>query len=115
MTTDDLRALTQPDHWMGWLGDDPGAAVRDALEQTLREQVPDAKLLWVRPQDEPHIVQLLENRSRKNAAATRVVCMTRKGGAEDWRKLYRLGVDVMLPKPIHPRVLAGFVRSLIRI
>jgi len=53
---DDLRALTQPDHWMGWLGDDPGKAVRDMLETTLRDQVAEAKLLWVHLQDEPHFL-----------------------------------------------------------
>ena len=53
---DDLRALTEPDHWMGWLGDDPGQAVRDAVEQTLRAQVPAATLVWLRLHDEPHFL-----------------------------------------------------------
>lgn len=53
---DDLRALTQPDHWMGWLGDDPAQAVRDAVSEVLRAQVPTASLVWLRLHDEPHFL-----------------------------------------------------------
>ena len=41
---------------MGWLGDDPAKAVRDALQKVLQDQVPDARLNWVRLQDEPYFL-----------------------------------------------------------
>lgn len=54
--TDDFSVLTQPDHWLGWLGDDPAKSVRDALEQILRSQVATAKLRWVRLKGEPRLL-----------------------------------------------------------
>lgn len=41
---------------MGWLGDEPAKAVRDALQKILRDQVPDARLNWVRLQDAPYFL-----------------------------------------------------------
>ncbi len=41
---------------MGWLGDDPAKAVRDVLEETLRQQVADAKLQWVKLHAEPYFL-----------------------------------------------------------
>jgi len=38
---------------MGWLGDDPAQAVRDTMEEVLRDQVPTAKLLRLQLHDEP--------------------------------------------------------------
>jgi hypothetical protein len=46
--TDDFTPLTEPDHWLGWLGEDPASAVRDGIKKMLREQVPSAALEWVR-------------------------------------------------------------------
>ena len=44
---DDFTHLTSPDHWLGWLGDDPAQMVRDAIERGLQKQVPTARLEWV--------------------------------------------------------------------
>src|SRR3954467_1270725 len=52
--TDDFTPLTTPNHWLGWLGDDPAAAVRGEIEGVLRDQVPTAKLEWVRLVAAPH-------------------------------------------------------------
>ena len=46
--TDDFSPLTQPDHWLGWLGDNPSQMVRDAIEESLQQQVLTAHLEWVR-------------------------------------------------------------------
>jgi hypothetical protein len=54
--TDDFTALIGPDHWLGWLGDDPARAVRDELERLLREQVPTATLEWVRLSEKPEFL-----------------------------------------------------------
>ncbi|MFI6662304.1 hypothetical protein ACIBL8_43115 [Streptomyces sp. NPDC050523] len=45
---DDFSKLTDPDHWLGWLGDDPAAAVRKGIEESLRAQVADAVVEWVK-------------------------------------------------------------------
>ena len=45
---DDFTPLTSPDHWLGWLGENPAQMVRDAIEESLQQQVPTARLEWVR-------------------------------------------------------------------
>ena len=54
--TDDLTPLTSADHWLGWLGDDPGLAVRDEIEGALRHQVPTATLDWLRLHGKPYFL-----------------------------------------------------------
>lgn len=54
--TDDFTPLTDPDHWLGWLGDDPAGAVRAEIGNMLRKQVPTATLDWVRLRDAPHFL-----------------------------------------------------------
>lgn len=46
--SDDFTPMTAAGHWLGWLGDDPAKAVRDEIEGILRQQVPSARLAWVR-------------------------------------------------------------------
>ncbi|MFD5147703.1 hypothetical protein [Streptomyces sp. NPDC058401] len=53
---DDFTGLTDPDHWLGWLGDDPAAAVRQGIEETLRAQVGDAVLEWVKILETPRFL-----------------------------------------------------------
>lgn len=53
---DDFSALTEPDHWLGWLGDDPGRAVRDSIELTLAQQVAGAKVEWLKFNDKPEFL-----------------------------------------------------------
>jgi hypothetical protein len=50
---DDFSALTEPGHWLDWLGEDPGQVVRDSIELSLAEQVTGAKVQWLRFTDEP--------------------------------------------------------------
>jgi hypothetical protein len=50
---DDFSALTKPDHWLDWLGEDPGQVVRDSIELSLAEQVTGAKVQWLRFTYEP--------------------------------------------------------------
>jgi hypothetical protein len=45
---DDFSQLTDPDHWLGWLGDDPAIAVRKGIAESLRAQVADAVVEWVK-------------------------------------------------------------------
>lgn len=51
--TDDYTALTSRDHWLGWLDDEPGPAVRGEIEGILRQQVPSAQLDWLRLVGDP--------------------------------------------------------------
>jgi hypothetical protein len=54
--TDDFTPLTTCNHWLGWLGADPTQEVRDSIERMLREQVPSAKLNWIRLLGEPYFL-----------------------------------------------------------
>ncbi|MEU3493445.1 hypothetical protein [Kitasatospora cineracea] len=51
--TDDLHHLTDPDHWLGWLGDDPAGAVRGSLARCLTQQVPGSEVEWVKTTGKP--------------------------------------------------------------
>lgn len=53
---DDFSKLTDPDHWLGWLGDDPAAAVRKGIEESLRAQVADAVVEWVKILETPRFL-----------------------------------------------------------
>ncbi|WP_202867512.1 hypothetical protein [Kribbella pittospori] len=50
---DDFELLTKPDHWLDWLGDQPGRAVRDRIEELLAQQVEGAKVEWLKITEEP--------------------------------------------------------------
>jgi len=50
---DDWSKLESSDHWLGWLPGEPGAAVRQALEETIGEQVPGSVVEWVKVTDDP--------------------------------------------------------------
>lgn len=53
---DDFSALTEPDHWLGWLGDDPAQVVRDSIEMSLAQQVAGAKVEWLKVTAEPQFL-----------------------------------------------------------
>ena len=53
---DDFSRLIEPDHWMGWLGDDPVTAVREAVAGILAEQVPGAVLEWMKVVQTPRFL-----------------------------------------------------------
>ncbi|MEU6448385.1 hypothetical protein [Streptomyces sp. NPDC046979] len=53
---DDFTKLTEPDHWLGWLGDDPAAAVRKGIEGSLRPQAADAVVEWVKILETPRFL-----------------------------------------------------------
>ncbi|AZM93686.1 hypothetical protein [Streptomyces sp. W1SF4] len=53
---DDFGKLTDPDHWLGWLGDDPAAAVRNGIEESLRAQAADAVVEWVKILETPRFL-----------------------------------------------------------
>ncbi|CAM5527158.1 hypothetical protein BOQ63_004155 (plasmid) [Streptomyces viridifaciens] len=50
---DDFTRLTESEHWLGWLGEEPAVAVRESISGILREQVPDAVLEWLKITDSP--------------------------------------------------------------
>ncbi|WP_163507315.1 hypothetical protein [Fodinicola acaciae] len=50
---DDLRRLEPPDHWLGWLPDEPGPAVRTSIEGILDQQVAGSVVDWLKIIDEP--------------------------------------------------------------
>lgn len=51
---DDFSRLDPGEHWLGWLGDDPARAVRDAAEAMLEAQVAGARVDWMRIVERPH-------------------------------------------------------------
>ncbi|WBQ02438.1 hypothetical protein [Kribbella sp. CA-293567] len=53
---DDFSALTEPGHWLGWLGDDPGRTLRDSIELTLAQQVKGANVEWLKFVETPEFV-----------------------------------------------------------
>ncbi|WP_432079099.1 hypothetical protein [Streptomyces sp. YPW6] len=53
---DDFSKLTEPDHWLGWLGDNPAAAIRKGIEESLRAQVADAVVEWVKILETPRFL-----------------------------------------------------------
>ncbi|MFJ3423150.1 hypothetical protein ACIPN8_43295 [Streptomyces sp. NPDC086082] len=53
---DDFSKLTDPDHWLGWLGDDPAGAVREGIEESLRAQVADSVVEWVKILETPRFL-----------------------------------------------------------
>ncbi|GIH96784.1 hypothetical protein ACFFMN_14840 [Planobispora siamensis] len=53
---DDFTPLTDPDHWLGWLGDDPAEEVRASIAQIPDEQVPGSTLEWVKVLDPPEFL-----------------------------------------------------------
>lgn len=50
---DDFAKLTDSEHWLGWLGEQPPVAVRDSIAGILDEQVPGAVLEWIKVLDVP--------------------------------------------------------------
>jgi hypothetical protein len=50
---DDFTRLTEPDHWLGWLSDDPALALRESIAGILDEQVSGAVVEWLKVVDEP--------------------------------------------------------------
>ncbi|MDI2131174.1 hypothetical protein QI554_34085 [Yinghuangia seranimata] len=45
---DDFSKLTEPDHWLGWLSDEPAVLVRDAVAKSLEKQAPGAVVEWMK-------------------------------------------------------------------
>lgn len=72
---DDFTPLTSPDHWLGWLGDDPAQAVRAAFVESLRHQVPTAKVPWMHITDTPHFL----TGGRRDPSDDNKVIVTRAG------------------------------------
>lgn len=50
---DDFTKLSNGNHWLEWLGDDPGATIRDSVAEIVDEQVPGATIRWMKITDEP--------------------------------------------------------------
>jgi hypothetical protein len=50
---DDFTRLTEPDHWLGWLPDEPSASIRNALVEHLTDRVPGSTLEWVKITEKP--------------------------------------------------------------
>jgi hypothetical protein len=53
---DDFELLESPDHWLGWLPDSPGQAVRRALEKNLSDQVAGSRIEWLKVTEEPIVL-----------------------------------------------------------
>ncbi|MER8103380.1 hypothetical protein [Kitasatospora sp. NPDC094016] len=50
---DDFGKLTETDHWLGWLGDDPVQAIRDEIAKILEQQAAGAQLEWIKVLEHP--------------------------------------------------------------
>lgn len=70
---DDFSKLTDPDHWLGWLGDDPATAVRKGIEESLRAQVADAVVEWVKILETPRFL----TGGRRHSEDEQVMLVTR--------------------------------------
>jgi hypothetical protein len=53
---DDFAKLTEPNHWLGWLGDDPPRAVRESVAEIIDDQVAGAVLEWMKITEEPRFL-----------------------------------------------------------
>ncbi|MEJ8639694.1 hypothetical protein [Streptomyces sp. MS2.AVA.5] len=73
MPQDDFSKLTDPDHWLGWLGHDPATAVRKAIEGSLRAQVADAEVEWVKILEMPRFL----TGGRRHSENEQVMSVTR--------------------------------------
>jgi hypothetical protein len=56
MRQDDFRALTEKNHWLGWIGTSPAAEIRQSVEEILRAQVPGTVIDWMRILPEPYFL-----------------------------------------------------------
>ncbi|MFF4541851.1 hypothetical protein [Streptomyces aureus] len=70
---DDFSKLTDPDHWLGWLGDDPATAVRKGIEESLRAQVAEAVVEWVKILEPPRFL----TGGRRHSEDEQVMLVTR--------------------------------------
>lgn len=70
---DDFSKLIEPDHWLGWLGDDPAAAVRMGIEESLRQQAADAVVEWVKIVEKPRFL----TGGRQHSEDEEVILVTR--------------------------------------
>ncbi len=70
---DDFSKLTDPDHWLGWLGDDPATAVRKGIEGSLRAQVAGAVVEWVKIRETPRFL----TSGRRHSADKELMLVTR--------------------------------------
>ena len=72
---DDLSQLTDTSHWLGWLGDDPAAALRASVVDVLTGQDADAELEWLLIVDVPEYL----TGGRKDPDDSSKLIMTRAG------------------------------------
>ena len=52
-TMDDFTKLKKTEHMLKWFADDPYAAIRSSVEDTLKQQVPDSRLVTLGVLSEP--------------------------------------------------------------
>jgi len=55
---DDFVKLTESDHWLDWLGEEPAVAVRRSIQDIVAEQVPGAELEWLKIVDAPRYLTM---------------------------------------------------------
>ena len=53
---DDFSPLLEADHWLGWLGLDPAALIREEVADILRTQDEGSELRWLRITDTPRFL-----------------------------------------------------------
>ncbi|WP_395105194.1 hypothetical protein [Actinomadura sp. SCN-SB] len=52
----DFSALTEPDHWLDWLGDDPGEAVLTEVVRILCRQIEGTVVEWMKVVETPRFL-----------------------------------------------------------
>lgn len=52
----DFAALTEPGHWLDWLGDDPGAAVLTEVGRILNRQIEGTVVEWMKVVETPRFL-----------------------------------------------------------
>ena len=56
MKKDDFTVLTEIDHYLGWLGENPAQAIRFEIEQNLKKQVPTTTIEWIHLHSKPEFL-----------------------------------------------------------
>ncbi|MEU8438776.1 hypothetical protein AB0F18_39030 [Streptomyces sp. NPDC029216] len=88
---DDFSKLTDSGHWLDWLAEQPGAAVRDSIAGILDRQVQGAVLEWIKILDAPRYL----TGGRPHPADPNRMTVTRAGIA--------LSFALSVASPEHPR------------
>ncbi|WP_020519715.1 hypothetical protein [Catelliglobosispora koreensis] len=100
---DDFSKLLEPDHWLGWLGDDPAQAIRESVEEIIAEQVPGAVIEWMKITDTPKFLTA----GRRDESDSSQLIVTKTGIAAPFAVGVRSIVERDILWGVHTIVIVG--------